>query len=114
MQARQSTKHADIRPVLSDARETERVERILRYESPEGAPAHPELTRTGILAMIIGSAATVIVISMVIAVVWGLAAGAVVLVFGMGLACVGNPAIWAALMRTAEREDADRRATDSD
>ncbi|RMH30427.1 MAG: hypothetical protein D6692_01900 [Planctomycetota bacterium] len=99
--------------VLSNEGETERVRQILRYESPEGEPAHPELTRAGIMLMIVASAALVVLIAAVVALVWSLAAGSVVLVFGMGLACIGNPVIWAAIMRMGEREDADRRAADA-
>ncbi len=78
---------------------SKRIERV----SPEGRPAHPEYDTGNIRNLLIGAVALVVLLSVATAVFAGLAAGAVVLVFGLGVAILMNPAIWAASLRAKER-----------
>lgn len=49
--------------------------------------------------------AVVILAAAVVAAIWSLQAGALVLVFGSGLLFLGNPVIWATTQRKNERKD---------
>lgn len=88
-----------------DAADAEARRDEINQISPEGAPAHPEFTSRGVLLLILGSMGVVVLLSLVVFAVWGLAAGALVLVFGASLAVFGNPAIWSALLRAEERRE---------
>lgn len=89
--------------VSGESVRTPEGERIME-RSPEGRPASPELKRGGTWLMIAGSFAAILVVSIVVLLVWGVAAAGLVLVFGTGLACVGNPVVWAAVLRSEDSE----------
>lgn len=76
----------------------------LNDRSPDGAPAYPQITRAGVWVMILASMGVIGLLALIVLMAWGAAAAGVVFVFGAGLACVGNPVIWAAMLRSDERE----------
>lgn len=82
----------------------ERVDGVRTAErSPEGAPANPDVHRSGILWMLIGSLVAVIALAAVTLIFLGPWAALLVLVLGSALAVIGNPTIWAAGLRSRER-----------
>lgn len=85
-----------------DEQELEHRRKEIHDSSPEGTPAHPGFTSAGVMMMIGGSMAMIVVISLVVFAVWGFAAGALTLVFGSALAFFGNPVIWAMLFRAED------------
>ncbi len=76
--------------------------------SPDGRAAHSELKPKGLLILMVSVLLTVIVASGLVATLWSIPAGLLVLVFGTGLLFLGNPAIWAAGRRSKERTDEDK------
>lgn len=76
--------------------------------SPDGRAAHSELKPKGLLILMVSVLLTVIVASVLVATLWNIPAGLLVLVFGTGLLFLGNPAIWAAGGRSNERTDEDQ------
>lgn len=72
--------------------------------SPDGKPESPQTDRAGIMLLIIGSIAAVIVIAGIVLFFFGPWIALVVLIFGGGLAVGGNPVIWAAVLRSRERD----------
>lgn len=71
--------------------------------SPEGKPAHPEMTSIGAWWLIIASVVAVMVVAVLAAVFVNPWVGLLTLVFGGALACGGNPEIWATVLRSRER-----------
>lgn len=63
----------------------------------------PQLKPKGLIVLMVSVFVLVLVASIVVAAIWGMPAGGLVLVFGTGLALIGNPAIWATSLRTKER-----------
>ena len=78
---------------------------VVPADSPEGRAAMPQLKPKGMIVLMVSVLAMILIASIVVAAIWSLPAGALVLVFGTGLAFLGNPAIWATTMRTQERRD---------
>lgn len=74
-------------------------------DSPDGQPAHPELKPKALVILMLSVLAVVILAAAVVAAIWSLPAGALVLVFGSGLLFLGNPVIWATTQRKNERKD---------
>lgn len=72
--------------------------------SPEGIPEAPQADRAGIALLIIGSIVAVVLIAGVVLFFFGPWMALVVLIFGGGLAVGGNPVIWAAVLRSRERD----------
>lgn len=72
--------------------------------SPEGKPAHPEMTSVGAWWLIVASMLAVVVVAVLAAVLVNPWVGLLVLVFGGALACGGNPEIWATVLRSRERQ----------
>jgi hypothetical protein len=93
------------RPARTDEEEVEALEERITENSPEGRSAHPEVGGAALLWMIVLPVASVLVLSLVVWWLWGLAAAALVLVFGTALACLGNPEVWATFLRAREREE---------
>lgn len=67
--------------------------------NPEGRAAHPEIRNGHTWVMVGGTVLLVAVASIVVLAIWGLAAAAVVFVFGTALACIANPVMWASVQR---------------
>ncbi len=88
---------------VDDEREVAR-ERIGRA-SPEGRPAHPEWGVTAIGLAIVAVVVLVCAVAVGAGIVFGPIAGFLVLMLGLGVAVVGNPEIWAAGSRAAERHE---------
>lgn len=99
----ESAEHAHRREEVEHRREE-----IERY-SPEGSPGDPEYGARDIGWILVAAAVGVIVLSIVVGAFAGVAAGAVVLVFGLGLALLFNPEIWAASVRAEERYEIDHK-----
>jgi hypothetical protein len=76
---------------------------VVPSNSPDGRAAMPHIKPKGLIILMISVLMLVIIASIVVAAVWGMPAGALVLVFGTGLTLIGNPAIWATSLRTKER-----------
>ena len=93
----------------ADDRESEVIAEKIQDISPEGTPAYPELHSTGMLMLILGSLGIVIFLALAVCLIWGYAAGALVLVFGGALACLGNPVIWSTLLRAMERNQVENQ-----
>ncbi len=72
--------------------------------SPDGRPEEPQADRAGIILLIIGSIAAIMLIAGVIFFLFGPWMALVVLIFGGGLAVGGNPVIWASILRSRERD----------
>lgn len=83
------------------------AQRILEH-SPEGRPAHPELKNKNLIWLTAGAIGSIMIISLVVFLFYGIAPAAVILVLGTGLACVGNPVFWSLPMRAQERDEAKR------
>tara|TARA_R110000782_G_scaffold13976_25_gene41115 strand:+ start:12256 stop:12582 length:327 start_codon:yes stop_codon:yes gene_type:complete len=82
----------------------ERVDGVRTADrSPEGAPANPDVSRAGILWILVGSLASVIALGVVTWLFLGPWAALLVLALGASLAVFGNPAVWAAGLRSRER-----------
>ncbi len=77
----------------------------IQRHSPEGRPAHPEYRSRDIGLLLIGAGLAVVVASVIVSLTVGIWPGLVVLVFGLGLAVLLNPEIWAASLRAKERLD---------
>lgn len=77
--------------------------------SPDGAPANPELSGKDTHWLIAGSFGAVVLLALAALAVFGFWIGLVVLVLGTMLAVVVNPAVWAAALRSREREAASDR-----
>lgn len=71
--------------------------------SPEGAPADPDVRQGNIGWMIVGSFVAVIIISLAVMAFFGPMIGLITLGLLVALAVVGNPVIWAAILRGRER-----------
>lgn len=71
--------------------------------SPESRAAHPELRPKALLLLMLSILAVVVIAAVVVSIIWSIAAGALVLVFGSGLLFVGNPEVWATTERARER-----------
>ena len=91
-----------------DAEMTERVRHDVELISPEGRPAHPETGSGGVLGFLVGSVAVVALLAIITGVFTGVAAGLVVLVFGLGLAVLINPVVWTSMFRAEELREAER------
>jgi len=78
---------------------------VVPGDSPEGRAAMPELKPKGLMILMVSVLLMIIIASIIVAAVWSVPAGMLVLVFGTGLAFLGNPAIWATTMRTQERSE---------
>lgn len=78
---------------------------VVPADSPEGRAAMPQVKPRGLVILMISVLFMILIASIVVAAIWGLPAGALVLVFGTGLAFLGNPAIWATTVRTKERKE---------
>lgn len=76
---------------------------VVPSDSPDGRAAMPQIKPKGLIILMASVLMLVIIASIVVAAIWGMPAGALVLVFGTGLAFIGNPAIWATSSRTKER-----------
>lgn len=76
---------------------------VLAVESPEGMPADAEIGRSGLVILLVATIAAVVVAAVIVSIIAGVAIGGLVLIFGLGLACVGNPVVWAAALRADER-----------
>ncbi len=76
---------------------------VVPSDSPDGRAAMPELKPKGLIVLMVSVFMLVLIASIVVAALWGMPAGGLVLVFGTGLALIGNPAIWATSLRTKER-----------
>lgn len=85
---------------LDDQERLEAIERV----SPEGRPAHPEMGDAQISWLVLFGVIFVLVLSVVFAAIAGIAAGAVVLALGLGIAVLMNPEMWASLLRARERK----------
>jgi uncharacterized membrane protein len=82
----------------------ERVQGIRTPDrSPDGAPADPQAKQGNTGWLIVGAFAAVIVIALVAMVIFGPLIGLVTLVLLTALAVVGNPVIWASILRGRER-----------
>lgn len=92
--------------------ELEHRKEEIAYQSPEGTPSDPGFTSGGMVLMILGTFGVVLLFSVVVLAVWGFAAGALVLVFGAALACLGNPVIWSTLLRAEERHEIEEHHRD--
>ncbi len=94
-------------PQTEAHREDEQEQMIHEIErvSPEGRPAHPEYRARDVGLLLIGAVAAVIVASIIVTLTAGLGPGAVVLAFGLGLAVLMNPEVWASSLRAKERSD---------
>jgi hypothetical protein len=86
----------------------ERVRHDVERISPEGRPAHPETGSAGVLAFLLGSVVVVALLALGTGVFAGVAAGLVVLVFGLGLAVLINPVVWTSMFRAEELREAER------
>ncbi|MFI4898140.1 MAG: hypothetical protein ACIARR_09970 [Phycisphaerales bacterium JB059] len=87
---------------------TERVREDVEKISPEGRPAHPETGSGGVLGFLIGSVIVVAMLAVATGIFAGVAAGLVVLVFGLGLAVLINPVVWTSMFRAEELREAER------
>lgn len=97
-----------------DEHEMHRRREEIYSHSPEGTPAQPGFTSAGVMMMIGGSMAMIVIISLIVFAVWGAAAGAMVLVFGSALAFFGNPVIWALLIRAEEIHEIEEAERDEE
>ena len=90
--------------------EERRTSREIQRHSPEGRPAHPEFRARDITLLLVGAGLAVVVASIIVTLTVGVWPGLVVLVFGMGLAILLNPEIWASSLRVKERSDIEHAA----
>ncbi len=74
-------------------------------DSPESRAAHPELKSKALVLLMLSVLFVVLIAAGVVTYIWGIAAGALVLVFGSGLLFLGNPEIWATTQRAKERSE---------
>lgn len=72
--------------------------------SPESRAAHPELKPKVLLLLMLSILAIVLIAATAVAIIWNIAAGVLVLVFGTGLLFIGNPEVWATTERARERK----------
>lgn len=99
-----TTKSRRINDEIEELKREDRQERI-KEASPEGRPANPLMRMKDIFWLVIGSAVAILVISAASLILWGFAVGAVVFAFGLLLAVLANPIIWAVLLRGKEAEE---------
>lgn len=104
VETREEHERRDPRPVRTEEEESEALEERITENSPEGRPADP-MGGAGLLWMILLPLGAVLLLSLVVWGIWGLAAAGLVLVFGTALACLGNPEVWATFLRAKEREE---------
>ncbi|CAE7902295.1 unnamed protein product [Symbiodinium necroappetens] len=86
----------------SDDDLTRRADRISKI-SPEGTPAHPEVTSRGINIALLSIVVAMLAIALAVAVVFSPIAGVVLGVIAL-LALLLNPVFWASFHRANERE----------
>lgn len=77
----------------------------LRHDSPEGMPAGTTTGRKPLLAFTAFIAALVVIIAVVMIASGRPDLAAAVIALGVTIGIVANPVVWAALLRTQERED---------
>jgi len=93
---------------VAEEKREQRSEEIA-FVSPEGTPAHPEFTGSGMLMML---ALVMVVVLIACAVVWvlfGPAAAAVVLFLGTAVGVGSNTVIWSGLLRARERQQIEKQ-----
>ena len=94
-----ATRQQDQRRTPEERRKSHEIHR----RSPEGRPAHPEYRSRDVGLLLIGAGLAVVVASAIVSLTVGVWPGLVVLVFGLGLAVLLNPEIWATSLRAKER-----------
>jgi len=88
-----------------DQPSTAELEDRITLNSPDGRPEHLEIGARGLFWLIVAPIGALLVLAAVVFFIWGLAAAALVFVFGTALACFGNPEVWATYLRARERDE---------
>lgn len=83
--------------------EASRMSIEVERESPEGLPAHPRLTQQSFGALLAAIALIVVVGGLLVGLLYDAAAGLFAAAIGV-LLLLGNPEIWAGIVRVRERE----------
>ena len=101
---------------LKEQREIQELESSIKQASPDGRPAHPTLRAKETLLLAAGSFLAILAISGVTLALWGADEAYLVFGFGIALAIIGNPVIWAMVFRSKEREsiEQDRKELPND